>query len=134
MMKRLLLLLSAFIFFGSIAQAQKKSAKKPAEIYIIGNLKLYKVALEDYAAVYDPRVDILFEFALPNGNECGQLVENKHYIFRLLATCIDPKCYEAKYELLAFALSPKQNYRDVHLIKIDTEVTKQTADKPRVKK
>jgi hypothetical protein len=114
-MKKLLLFLGLFLVaFATIAQ--EKDYPEPTEIYVIGKLKMHNIGSDLFASIYDKRTDIIYQFQLPNGDECGALINDYQYVFRLLATCNSTDCYEANYTMVAYSPTLKQTYRIVERI------------------
>ncbi len=129
-MKKLVASLAIFLL-GYTAIAQETQQKQPEEIYAIGTLRLYKAGKQDYASVYDSRVDVLYEFPLPNGDECGHLIEGKEYRFRLLASCDSSNCYDAVYVLVDFSKTVKQTYRDIDELTEGAAIKFETNERPK---
>lgn len=106
--------------FGLMAQ-EKQQGTETGEVLAIGALKMHTEDDTLKATVYDTRTAELYKFALPNGNDCGQLVEDKQYEFRLLVTCASLECEELNFTLIDFEKTVNQTRIDVGKLREGTK-------------
>jgi len=112
MRKTLIFLGLIILSFGLTAQEKQRDIE-PVEILAIGQLKTHEEGKTLHATVYDTRTASLYSFVLPNGKECGQLVDDKVYEFKLLAICSSYECEEVNFTLVDFEKSVNQSRIDV---------------------